>query len=274
MSFMSTLEEKLAIINNRRPTSFTSSISDERGDELLYNHIPVSDFINHGSIARVIWHLRFKKELPDYALTFIDTVLILLADHGPAVSGATNTIITARAGKDVVDSLCAGLLTIGPRFGWAVSGAGQCFFHAVQDNQSPTVFIDAMKQSGIPIPGIWHKIKSIHNPDQRCTILLNLAQSFPVRTYLDFAKSVESLTVMKKPNLILNVDGHIGAMMLDLMTDLWYDKVTIQSYLDADVLNGLFILARSIGFIGHHIDQKRLWEWLYRTSRDNILYTD
>jgi ATP citrate (pro-S)-lyase len=61
--------------------------------------------------------LRFKKELPDYALKFIDTILILLADHGPAVSGATNTIITARAGKDVVDSLCAGLLTIGPRFG-------------------------------------------------------------------------------------------------------------------------------------------------------------
>lgn len=34
------------------------------------------------------------------------------ADHGPAVSGAHNTIVTARAGKDLVSSLTSGLLTI------------------------------------------------------------------------------------------------------------------------------------------------------------------
>ena len=34
------------------------------------------------------------------------------ADHGPAVSGAHNTIVTARAGKDLVSSLVSGLLTI------------------------------------------------------------------------------------------------------------------------------------------------------------------
>ena len=77
-----------------------------------------------------------------------------------------------------------------------------------------------MKQQGITIPGIGHKIKSLYNPDTRCTILYELSQSFPVRKYLDFAKSVEKITVMKKPNLILNIDGHIGAMMLDMMTDL------------------------------------------------------
>ena len=114
---MSTLEEKLDIIAHRRLTHFTSTISDERGEELLYDQIPVSDFVSKGSIANVIGHLWLKKHLPDYALHFLNTVIILLADHGPAVSGATNTIITARAGKDVIDSLCAGLLTIGPRFG-------------------------------------------------------------------------------------------------------------------------------------------------------------
>ena len=64
----------------------------------------------------MIGHLWLKRELPDYAARFIEAVLILLADHGPAVSGATNTIITARAGKDLVTSLIAGLATIGPRF--------------------------------------------------------------------------------------------------------------------------------------------------------------
>jgi ATP-citrate lyase alpha-subunit len=77
---------------------------------------------------------------------------------------------------------------------------------------------------------------------------------------------------MKKPNLILNVDGHIAAMLLDMMASMkmWSDE--IQTYIDADLFNALFVLARSIGFIGHHIDQKRLGEGLYRTPWDDILY--
>ena len=154
-----------------------------------------------------------------------------------------------------------------------MSGAGKYFFQAVADKTPANTFVDQMKKSGIPIPGIGHKIKSLHNPDRRCTILYELAQSFPVRTHLDFAKSVEAITVMKKANLILNVDGHIAAMMLDIMLDLQFDAKTIQNYIDADIFNGLFILARSIGFIGHHIDQKRLDEGLYRTAWDDILYS-
>lgn len=35
-------------------------------------------------------------------------------------------------------------------------------------------------------------------------------------------------------------------------------------------LNGLFVLGRSIGFIGHHLDQKRLRAPLYRHPADDI----
>lgn len=101
------MKKKLSIITNRRATRFTSTISDERGEELLYNKIPVQQFVQDGSLGKVIGHLWLKRELPIYAARFIETVLILLADHGSAVSGATNTIITARAGKDLVTSLIA-----------------------------------------------------------------------------------------------------------------------------------------------------------------------
>lgn len=50
--------------------------------------------------------------LPEYACKFLEICLMVTADHGPAVSGAHNTIITARAGKDLVSSLASGLLTI------------------------------------------------------------------------------------------------------------------------------------------------------------------
>lgn len=38
------------------------------------------------------------------------------------------------------------------------------------------------------------------------------------------------------------------------------------------VLNGLFVLGRSIGLIAHHLDQKRLRTGLYRHPWDDISY--
>ena len=50
--------------------------------------------------------------LPRYACQFIEMCLMVTADHGPAVSGAHNTIVCARAGKDLISCLTSGLLTI------------------------------------------------------------------------------------------------------------------------------------------------------------------
>ncbi|GAA5978364.1 hypothetical protein JCM11641_004668 [Rhodosporidiobolus odoratus] len=41
-------------------------------------------------------------------------------------------------------------------------------------------------------------------------------------------------------------------------------------YLKIGTLNGLFVLGRSIGFIAHHLDQKRLKQPLYRHPADDI----
>lgn len=90
-----------------------------------------------------------------------------------------------------------------------------------------------MKLSGINIPGIGHKVKSKFNPDVRCNILESLAEDFPTRTHLDFAKSVESLTLEKKSNLILNVDGYIAAMLLDIFEDIGMNYDEKKMYVEA-----------------------------------------
>ena len=54
----------------------------------------------------------YNLRLPKYATKFIEMCLMVTADHGPAVSGAHNTIVCARAGKDLVSCLASGLLTI------------------------------------------------------------------------------------------------------------------------------------------------------------------
>ena len=82
----------------RKPASFISSISDDRGEELLYAGMPISEVFSEdigvGGVLSLLW---FRKRLPPYAAKFIEMVLMVTADHGPAVSGAHNTIVASRA---------------------------------------------------------------------------------------------------------------------------------------------------------------------------------
>lgn len=97
----------------RKPASFMTSICDERGQELLYAGMPVTEVLKQnvgiGGVVSLLW---FQRCLPPIYCKFLEMSLMLTADHGPAVSGAHNTIVCARAGKDLVSSLVSGLLTI------------------------------------------------------------------------------------------------------------------------------------------------------------------
>ncbi|KAG0219144.1 citrate synthase [Mortierella sp. NVP41] len=259
----------------RKPASFVSTICDDRGQELLYAGMRISDVfkedIGIGGVLSLLW---FKRRLPDYACKFIEMVLMLTADHGPAVSGAHNTIVTARAGKDLVSSLCAGLLTIGDRFGGALDGAAEQFSSAYDKLLSPREFVSSMRKQNKLILGIGHKIKSRTNPDLRVEIIKNYAKThFPATPVLDYALAVETITTSKKDNLILNVDGAIGILFVDLLRNSGaFTREEAEEYIKIGTLNGLFVLGRTIGFIGHFLDQKRLKQGLYRHPWDDISY--
>uniref|UniRef100_I1L0Q8 ATP citrate synthase n=1 Tax=Glycine max TaxID=3847 RepID=I1L0Q8_SOYBN len=93
----------------RAPTHIISTISDDRGEEPCYAGVPMSSIIEKGyGVGDVISLLWFKRSLPRYCTQFIEICIMLCADHGPCVSGAHNTIVTARAGKDLVSSLVSG----------------------------------------------------------------------------------------------------------------------------------------------------------------------
>jgi ATP citrate (pro-S)-lyase len=257
----------------RKPSNFICTISDDRGEELLYGKMPISEVfkqnIGIGGVLSILW---FKRQFPAYATKFIEMTVMVTADHGPAVSGAHNAIVAARAGKDLMSSVASGLLTIGPRFGGAIDGAAQSFSDAFDRGLSPVEFVEEMKKKGENIQGIGHLIKSINNPDKRVTILKEYAKKhFKATPLLDYALEVEKITTAKKDNLILNVDGCIGICFVDMLRSEM-TKQEADEYVQMGALNGLFVVGRTIGMTAHFLDQKRLKQGLYRHPWDDITY--
>jgi ATP citrate (pro-S)-lyase len=125
---------------------------------------------------------------------------------------------------------------------------------------------------GSVVSGIGHKIKSVNNPDLRVQLVKEYVQKhFPSHSLLDYALAVEKVTTSKKDTLILNVDGCIAVCFVDLLRDSGaFTREEADEYIKIGTLNGLFVLGRSIGFIGHHLDQKRLRAPLYRHPADDI----
>jgi ATP citrate (pro-S)-lyase len=66
----------------RKPANFISSISDDRGDELSYAGMPISEVFSEnigiGGVVSLLW---FRRRLPDYATTFIEMILMVSAER-------------------------------------------------------------------------------------------------------------------------------------------------------------------------------------------------
>ncbi len=230
-----------------------STICDDRGDEPLYQGYPASELINRGyDIPHIIGLLWDNRLVTKQEAEIIKRIIMLSADHGPCVSGALTTVVAACAGIGLSQAVAAGMIMIGPRFGGAVTDAGRWFKYAINNKLSVEDFLAYMKKNVGPVPGIGHRVKSLRNPDKRVKELVGYVKSLGMPTpHLDFALEVEKVTSSKKDNLILNVDGTMAAVLVDIRFPV-------------DSLNGFFILARTIGMIGHWTDQKRQGSRLIR----------
>lgn len=97
-----------------------------------------------------------------------------------------------------------------------------------------------------------NRVKRGDNRDKRVELLQEFARSnFPSVKYMEYAVEVETYTLSKANNLVLNVDGAIGSLFLDLLAGSgMFTKQEIDEIVGIGYLNGLFVLARSIGLIG------------------------
>jgi len=281
-TFADIAKELKARVKNER--SVTQATIGERKKSLIVSHISgdvngdvhilgkeLLKAVEENSVASMTLSMLLGKPVTSKkAIDFTDYVMKLLVDHGPYVSGAVNTIVAARAGKDLVSSLASGLLTIGPRFGGAINEASGNWLQGASGGRTPREFVE--KYGGI-IPGIGHKKYRIDLPDPRVKALMEFAGNANGDTYVSFAKGVEKVTTSKKGNLILNVDGAIAAILLDILeSEMGYSQAELKELVEIEFFNALFVLSRSVGFTAHYLDQRRHDEGLLRLSPNEIRY--
>ena len=263
------------LLGDRRRAPFMSRISGEKEGDVYLLGRNLIETVNENSLASLTISMLLGHQITsEKVIAFVDYVLRLLADHSPNVSGAVNTMITSRAGKDLVSSLASGLLTIGPRFGGAINAAAKNWLNGVADSADPQQYVNTTTRRDGAIAGIGHKKYRTDLPDPRVEALAQFSVGTDSK-YLNFARSIEAITLSKKSNLILNVDGTIAAVMLDLLKDeLGYSDEQLHELVDIEFFNALFVLSRSIGFTSHYLDQKRNDEGLFRLDNDDIRYYD
>lgn len=259
-------------IGRRRKHAIVSRLSGDLDDDIHILGKGLLETVEGNSLAGMTISMLLGREVTSPKLIdCTDFVLRLLADHGPYVAGAVNTIVAARAGKDLASSLASGLLTVGPRFGGAVNGAAGAWLEGAESGKTPKSFV---ADFGGIIPGIGHRKYRIDAPDPRVKALVErFGHNGDGDRYLKFARGVEDVTAKKKGNLILNVDGAIAAVMLDLLaSELGYGPDQLRELVGIEFFNAIFILSRSIGFTAHYLDQRRHDEGLLRFGPDDITY--
>lgn len=265
-----------ATIGERQKSMITSHISGDKNEDVYLLGRELLKVVESNSVASLILSMLLGSQVKSKrAIEFTDYILRLLVDHGPYVSGALNTIVTARAGKDMVTSLVAGLLTIGPRFGGAINAAADNWLRGVVFETPAHQFIEEFSMKGGIVPGIGHKKYRLDLPDPRVKALDKFCGNKNDDRYLNYARSIEAITTSKKSNLILNVDGAIAAIMLDILeSELGYTPEQLQELVEIEFFNAFFVLARSTGFVSHYLDQRRHDEGLFRLSDKDVRYID
>ncbi len=259
-------------MENRQHALITTSISGDKDGNPQILGENLLDAAKNNSFAAIVGSLFLGQKIKSKELEeFVDFVLRLLVDHGPYVSGAVNTIISARAGRDLVSALSTGLLTIGPRFGGAINQAAENWIQGVTTSQDQSLFVEDFATHKKYISGIGHKKYRIDLPDPRVKEILRFAEKLEEKRFTNFALAIEKITTAKKGNLILNVDGAIAAVLLDILSEREHlQDDELQKLTQIEFFNGLFVLSRSVGFMAHYFDQKRLDEGLFRLDENLV----
>ncbi|ATL67925.1 excisionase [Nocardia terpenica] len=192
------------------------------------------DSVNDGTLARRLWPSL--TAAPGHA-DLLDSVLVLLADHGLAVSTVAARV-AASARVHPYGVVSAGLGALDSQYHGAASTVAYRFLaEAIAD---PVGAVSERLRLGGPLPGFGHLI--YRDRDHRAELLLSLLRAVPGAAPALAAIDVITARVGKPATAIPNVDLALAVLMHAFA-------------MRPDAGEAIFAVARTIGWIAHTLEE-------------------
>lgn len=234
-----------------------TAISEVKNGAESIRGYDLAELIAKKTFSEVIFLLLGGKLPTEEQVKMMDAILVACIDHGIGVSSALVSRLTASTGNSIHTALASGILTFGTLHGGAAQGAAE-FFLTHKKVQDVHTLIVSLKEKKVRIPGYGHRVLQ---EDSRAIALFSKARELRVfGEHCEFALSVEkTLNAVSSKKLPLNIDGALGALLLDMGFD------PIQA-------RGIFLIGRVPGLIAHIHEEVTRGAGLRRLSEEEIEY--
>jgi succinyl-CoA synthetase alpha subunit len=209
----------------------------------------VADLMGRVSFGAAVY-LILTGELPSPAIgKLMDGILVSSIDHGATPPSALAARTVASTGATLSASVAAGIMSINRHHGGAIEDCARQLKEIADRATTESISMDeaarrtlaAMRETGERMPGFGHRL---HTKDPRTARLFELAREAGVHgVHMQAARAVEKAFADAKKALPINVDGAIGAILADLG-------------MNPAALNGIFMIARTPGFVAHIIEEQ------------------
>lgn len=230
-------------------TKHTDQGVEIRGEKL-------TDLIKDTTFTESIFLILQSRKPNEKELAMLDAILVSGLDHGPGPASGFVPRVVASTGNSVNAALAAGVLAIGDYHGGAIEGAmHSLMLHKTMD---PADLVKKTLDDGSRLAGFGHKLYK--DADPRTTVLEQIAKDLGLSTdHLVFARALESeLESQKGKKLVLNIDGAIAAILLDL------------GFTNPKVGKAIFALSRFPGMIAHTLEELENEDPVRRIPEDQI----
>ena len=243
-------------------TPWRTGIGRVRPDEIVVRGHDLVELIGRRSFGDVV-SLLLSGHLPEgNEGRMIDAILVSAAEHSVVAPSVAAARFVASAGVPLQAAVAAGVTALGDHHGGAVEGAARMLEEAATLDDDPdagaVAVIRAYRERGDRLPGYGHVV---HSSDPRARRLFEVAEDLGFRgRWCALSEAIERATEAEVgPHLAMNIDGAMGALLLELGLDPALGKA-------------FYVIARPPGLVAHvHEEQTR--ERPYRdVGWENVTY--
>lgn len=201
-----------------------TSIVDAGPDHIRVKGYDVLDLMRGASFTDLIFLLHHDRLPSADERRLVDAILIGVADHGAGAPSCAAARLAASGNRASLSAaVAAGLLTIGDEHGGAGSGCMELIAEGlarVRDDgithaAAAHALVDEARARGSRLPGFGHRVHSTVDP--RVAVLFGLADETGLAgDGIRFARALEDAVRERIKPLPLNIDGALGAVLVDL----------------------------------------------------------